>query len=223
MYALETVDLQPTHNAKPRQARISGNIRRVIDLMVHSGQRRAEAAQAVGVHDDTVRKAMLKPEVLAYLNTQKEVLRTSARARAIAKADDLLDAESESVRLDAVKYLEPPISKSEITHTHQGHIQGLTIVFAAPSEAVPMIDVTPTNADKAKLIKSLPKPVAHPAMQSDVITHIMGNAEAEPSNNKSLTHPTRRATKASHPSTLDVGGTPPRSRKRRETPPGGQK
>lgn len=222
-YAFETVTVQHERAKAPKQVRITGRIKRVIDLMVHEGQRRAEAAKTVGITDEAVRQALLKPQVLAYLNHQKGVLRTSAMARTVAVVEGLLDADSESVRLDAVKYLEPPVSKSEITHTHQGHIQGLTIVFTSPSDAAPMIDVTPQTADKAKLINSLPKPVAHPAMATDLISSVMGNGAENTNTTKSLARVQRSANKAHAPSAPHIGGAGPRPRKRVLTPPGGQK
>lgn len=222
-YAFQTVTVQHERAKEPKQVRITGRIKRVIDLMVHEGQRRAEAAKTVGITDEAVRQALLKPQVLAYLNHQKGVLRTSAMARTIHVVDGLLDAESEAVRLNAVQYLEPPISKSEITHTHQGHIQGLTIVFAAPSDAAPMIDVTPQTAEKVKLINGLPKPIAHPAMANGLISSVMGNADESTNDNKIIARVQRSANKARPAPAPHVGGAGPRKRKRVLTPPGGQK
>ena len=206
MAFLETVTLQPQPNARPRQARISAKVRAAIDAMVEHGLKRSDAAELVGLTDNALYVAMTKPEVKAYRNTRMGVFRESAEARTIAVVDRLLDAKSEAVQLDAVKYLVPPVSKSEITHTHQGDIQGLTIVFAAPSDAGPMIDVTPKSAEKAKLINSLPKPVAHPALANSLISSVMGNGDKSTNDTKNIAHVQRSANKASEPTTPHVVG-----------------
>lgn len=75
--------------------------------MVFEGQTRQVAAETAGLTDDALRKALLKPAVLAYLNDQMEVLRTGARPRALNRIIDLADrSDSDRVRLEAAKYLD---------------------------------------------------------------------------------------------------------------------
>lgn len=86
---------------------LSDNQREAIELMVFEAKQRKEAAQAVGITDEAMRQALLKPKALAYLNECMEVLRTGARPRALHKIIHLSEkAGSERVSLDAAKYLD---------------------------------------------------------------------------------------------------------------------
>lgn len=227
MALLETVTLKPQPNAKPRQVRISAKVRRAVDAMVDGGLKRDQAAKHAGITDNALYVAMTKPEVKAYRLTRMGVFRESAEARTVAVVDQLLEAESESVRLDAVKYLVPPISKSEITHTHQGHIQGLTIVFAAPTDQPMVIDAAPQQVERAKLIKSLPAPIPHPAISNSAVRDIMGNDSAKSLASLDNPHGGKQAKRVR---ALDVvpdapgpKGCRPSNSRSRARPPGGQK
>jgi hypothetical protein len=77
-----------------------------IELMVFEGMKRKEAAETAGMADISLRQALLKPHNLAYLNECMEVLRTSARPRALHKMGELLDAKTERIQFEAAKYLD---------------------------------------------------------------------------------------------------------------------
>lgn len=89
-----------------KEPRITDKQRRLVDFMVHEGMDRKRAAEAAGVTDETARLALRNPQVLAYLNEEMEVLRTSARPRALRKMGDLLDAKTERIQFEAAKYLD---------------------------------------------------------------------------------------------------------------------
>lgn len=91
-------------DAKPQV--VTRKQRAAIEAMVHDGLRRDEAAKAAGMNAEVLRRALTKPHVLAYLNEQMEVLRTSARPRALRKMADLLDAKTERIQFEAAKYLD---------------------------------------------------------------------------------------------------------------------
>jgi hypothetical protein len=78
-----------------------------IHAMVFEGLKRSEAAKVAGMSDEALRVAFTKPYVLAYLNAQQEMLRTSMRPRALNRIGELMDkADSDRVRLDAAKYID---------------------------------------------------------------------------------------------------------------------
>jgi hypothetical protein len=85
--------------ATPRQ-------RTAINAMVFEGLKRADAAKQAGITDNALRIALSKPHVLAYLNQQQEMLRTSLRPRALHKMGELLDAQAERIQFEAAKYLD---------------------------------------------------------------------------------------------------------------------
>jgi uncharacterized membrane protein YdfJ with MMPL/SSD domain len=87
--------------------KITPKQRALVDAMVGDGLPRKDAAKAVGITDETARASLLKPQVLAYLNQQKEMLRTSLQPRALLRIGSLIDkADSDRVRLDAAKYID---------------------------------------------------------------------------------------------------------------------
>ena len=158
-----TVTIQHERALAPRQARISTAVKAAIDDMVFTGAKRGDASTKAGITNHTLYVALKQPHVLAYMNSQMGVLRSSAIARTIAKAEDLMDgAESEHVRLGAIQYLNPPIARTENTHVHQHLIPGLTIVHGAYAqrEDAQILDVTPRQQPEVRRIGT---PIGHPA------------------------------------------------------------
>jgi hypothetical protein len=164
------------HRQKPK-LRVSDKIKAAIDLMVWSGRKRTDAALAVGLDESTLRKALKRPEPLAYLNGEYEALQTSARARTLFRAEDLADnSKSAAVRFQANAWIAgvdgvSPVAKGEIQHRHSGLAPGLTIVFPEqPSEPV-TIDGTATELPARpqvpiNRIGAPPRP--HPSLQPAV-------------------------------------------------------
>lgn len=156
MAATELVTVQHERAIAPRQERISRAVRIAIDAMVFDALHRKEAALKAGITDHTLYQALRKPSVLAYLNGQQGVLRTSARARTIAKAEMLMDnAESEHVQTQNLQWLAAidglaPIARSESVSVHKVITPGLTIMIGgwAPHEITAAeqqaIDITPS-------------------------------------------------------------------------------
>lgn len=90
-----------------KEPSLSQPVKLAVELMVYEGQKRGEAAETVGLKDDSLRKALTKPDVLAYLNECMEVLRTSGRPRALRKMIELVDdAKTERIQFEAAKYLD---------------------------------------------------------------------------------------------------------------------
>jgi hypothetical protein len=127
--------------------------------MVENGRTRAEAAQ------------LRRPDVLAFRNERMEVLRTSAAARTIRRASQLMDsAESERVRLDATKWVAgldgiAAVSRSEAMIDHKGLGPGLQVVIL-PSPA----QHEPGSSPPARIVPFVSRekhhrsPVPHPAI-----------------------------------------------------------
>lgn len=90
-----------------KEPALSDAVRAAVEAMVFDGCIRREAAEIAGIKDDSLRRCLTKPDVLAYFNECQEVLRTSARPRALHKIIALSEkAGSERVALDASKYLD---------------------------------------------------------------------------------------------------------------------
>jgi hypothetical protein len=166
-----------------RKTRLSGRVKAAIELMVWKGQKRDQAADSAGLHRDSLRKALKRPDVLAHMRAQMDLLRTSAAAGTISRAEHLMhNADSEHVQLDATKWLAgleglSPVAKSENVHLHRGMTPGLTIIYgdwkphviegeAAPAASQPKVNMIGTPARHPldpRFTASLPARVPHPS------------------------------------------------------------
>lgn len=187
----EVVEVQHQHAIAPRQVRISRKVRAAIDLMVHKAQKRDIAAKTVGLTDDAMRKAMHKPDVLAYMHAQQQALRTSAAARSIARVDILADeSTSDHVKLESNKFLLgiegiSVVQKSENLNVHKHFIPGLTLnIFngAAPGDDAHLIDGQAREVRSSPPINGLPTPVPHPSMRNAV--QIAPETDGQPAKTK---------------------------------------
>lgn len=153
---------------KGRKRRISAKIREAVRLTVEAGLTRPQAAERCGITDNHLYKQLRRSDVLALRSELLGVLRESARARTIAKAEQLMDgAESEHVRLDAIRYLNPNAERSENLHLHQHSTQlpGLTIIYNPPSPEV----LEAENVERArKGLKPLDVKTWNPALDVQV-------------------------------------------------------
>ena len=201
MAALATVEVHHETARAPKQVRISARVKTAIEQMVDHGRNRAEAAQIAGIADDSLYRALTKPEVLAYRNHRMRVIRESAASRTIAKAEALMDsAESEHVKLDATKWIAglegiSPVSKSESVINHKGLGPGLVIQISAPT--IPQIEgrVIGGQQSQAEFVsreKHLSLPVPHPAWGNPEISGDPGRPESEGEGEKSRRARSRR-------------------------------
>lgn len=120
--------------------------REAIHAMVFLGQKRPDAAKTAGMTDEALRVALTKTPVLAYLNEQIEVLRTSGRPRALHTMIELLDSKNDSTKFKAAEYLD---GQNRGTHT-----VGATVNVQINNE----VKVTPGYA--IKLVRGEPMPGA---------------------------------------------------------------
>jgi hypothetical protein len=111
-------------------------VRTAIEAMVFEGRKRAEAAEVAGLKDDSLRKALTKPDALAFLNECMEVLRTSARPRALHKMVDLLDAKTERIQFESAKYLDGMDRPSHAVGATQVNVQVNNTVNVTPGYVI---------------------------------------------------------------------------------------
>lgn len=121
-------------------------VKTAIEAMVYEGQKRPEAAATAGLKDDSLRKALTKPEALAFLNECMEVLRTSGRPRALRKMIELVDeAKTERIQFEAAKYLDGMDRPSHAVGATQVNVQVNNNVSVTPGY---VIDLTGDAAAK---------------------------------------------------------------------------
>jgi hypothetical protein len=122
-------------------------VREAIDMMVHIGTHRDEAAKAVGMLPKSLYKALAKPHVKRYFNEQLEVLRTAARARNFHRLESIREQDSNPMAaVNAIKTLEQLSEESSNRGAGLPTQPGLQIVIVqAPAKHPPIIDVTPND------------------------------------------------------------------------------
>lgn len=116
-----------------------------IHAMVFEGKKRPDAAKDAGLTDEAMRIALTKTNVLAYLNEQIEVLRTSGRPRALHRMVELLDAKTERIQFEAAKYLDGMDRPSHAVGATQVNVQVNNTVNVTPGYA---IDLRPDHRDQ---------------------------------------------------------------------------
>ncbi|WP_407976110.1 hypothetical protein ACJKIH_03030 [Brucella pseudogrignonensis] len=97
-----------------KEPKVTPKQRIAIEAMVFEGQTRSEAAKTANLSDEAIRSALLKPQVLAYLNECQDVLRNSLRPRALHTMGELLDSKNDSTKFKAAEYLD---GQNRGTHT----------------------------------------------------------------------------------------------------------
>lgn len=118
------VQHRPGPPAKRRAAPRTGpspKVKAAIERMIFGSTHEApvtrqEAAKAVGISDETLRAALRNPVTMKYWNEQLDVLRTSARPRALHSIAHLShSADAEGVKLKAAIYLDGGDKGSGVT------------------------------------------------------------------------------------------------------------
>jgi hypothetical protein len=114
---------------RPRATQIRGKLRSAIKAMVWQGLPRGEAAQAAGMTEHGLYKALRKPPVKAHYLAELEILRTSERARNIHALTEVREQRDNAMaRVNAVKALEQ-LGEQE-AHRSSGSVRspGMSIV-----------------------------------------------------------------------------------------------
>ncbi len=121
--------VRPIRTAKdPSKVRISSAVRTAIHEMIHNARTRSQAAEIAGIKDDTLYRALCKPEVMGYKNEVLRAFRESLAEKSLVRTDLLADtAIKETVRLQANKVLLDQdlrfAPKAQVNHTHSGEIK----------------------------------------------------------------------------------------------------
>jgi hypothetical protein len=105
---MTSVDVSPAERRVQRRNKsnpLTGKIARAVQAMVWDALPRKQAAQAAGVTEHGLYKALRKPAVKAAYLGELEVLRTSERARNIHRAIEIRDAANNKPAMEAIKWL----------------------------------------------------------------------------------------------------------------------
>lgn len=152
----EPADIAPATRqalaAKDRSApgKVTGRLRTAIEQMVWHSARRADAATTAGMTDHSLRTALKKAHVLAYMRAELGALRESERPRTLNRLAELRDQdENKNAAVSAAKALEQLSDEAYRTPAGPITAPGLVIVIQnAPEprlvgQAGVTIDITP--------------------------------------------------------------------------------
>ena len=95
---------------RSKSGRVTGRLAEAIELMIEEGKPWDDAARAVGMSARSMRKALDKPHVIAFLRTRKQVFRALASAGNISALVDVRQNSGNAMaRVQAVRALEQHI------------------------------------------------------------------------------------------------------------------
>jgi hypothetical protein len=154
MEALTTIPpaVQPSRQAiqaatasKPH--RVTGNLAIAIDLMIEHGLMWDKAGLQAGLTVRTMRLAMQRPHVVAYIKAKREVFRVHASAGNIHRLVEMRDQdENKMAVVTAIKALEQ-LGDDPQSQRAANSLPGLQIVIVQGGSAAPIVDVTPGAID----------------------------------------------------------------------------
>ena len=126
---------------RSRRGAVTGKLRIALDLMVWSGEKRADAAEKAGLADSSLRAALRKPHVLQHYNAELAALRTSLRARNVHRLDTIADtSKNDMARVASIKALETITEQAEERRPNGAvMLPGLQIVIVSGTGAPPKV------------------------------------------------------------------------------------
>ena len=119
---------------------VTAAVKTAIEAMVFEGQKRPIAAETAGLKDDSLRKALTKPDALAYLNECMEVLRTGLRPRALHTMGELLDSKNDSTKFKAAEYLDGQNRGTHTVGATQVNVQVNNTVSVTPGYVIDLTE-----------------------------------------------------------------------------------
>lgn len=141
-------NLPTSRRSKPdKPQRIEGKVKAVIERMVELGEPWNDAARACNMSARSMRKALDKPHVIAYLKARREVFRSSVNAANIHRLAQIRDAADNMPAVNAVRLLEQMDNEPQ---SRSGHAQlpGLVIQVITHSGETRVMEHHPQNEAK---------------------------------------------------------------------------
>lgn len=136
---------------RSRRNDVTGKLKEALHTMVWDAKSRKDAAEAVGLKDRSVRDALKKPHVAAFLNAEMAARRLSSRAKNLQHLDDIAaDSKNDVARVAAIKTMEL-IDVAAIEQNRPGapQLPGLQIIIVQGGPTSPIrpepIDITPNR------------------------------------------------------------------------------
>jgi hypothetical protein len=144
--------------------KVTGKLKVALDLMVWSGEKRADAAEKAGLADASLRGALRKPHVLQHYNAELAALRTSLRAKNVHRLDSIADkSKNDMAKVAAIKTMEVIADQAdEKQRPGTALLPGLQIVIVNGTSAPKVIGPAPFPAPAA-----IPQTIDHEQARAD--------------------------------------------------------
>lgn len=125
---------QPTRQAieaKTRSAagKVTGKLREAIDLMVENATPWDDAGRQVGLTARTMRLALQRPHVMAYLKARREVFRATICTANIRRLATIRDAANNLPAVQAIRVLEGMDAEHQQSVAGRAQVAGFVIVL----------------------------------------------------------------------------------------------
>lgn len=137
MSLVEIKHSTPAPIGKPtRPPRVKGKLVEACRAIVRQGQSLDEAARTAGLTTRSVRLALEKPHVIAFLKAEREVFRAYISAQNIHRAAEIRDSAGNAMaRLGAIKVIEQ-LGDDNAGGSSTSRAPGVMIVIGAPAVSV---------------------------------------------------------------------------------------
>lgn len=128
--------LQAATASKPN--RVTGKLAEAIDLMIETGSTWDKAATQAGLTVRTMRLALQRPHVIAYLKARREVFRVNACAGNIHRLVKVADSDRNAMAVVAAVKAMEQIGELEAATGGRSALPGLQIVIIqSPAARIP--------------------------------------------------------------------------------------
>ena len=152
---------------KPKRLEVRGKLRHALDAMIWEGLTSDEAATQFDFRVRSLRDALSRPHVLAYIRTEREVLRASVMPKNIHRLREIRDAADNMPAVNAIKLLE------ELGDDHSQRQSGIS---ASPGVTIRVVTVVQQPVSVEGPIYGQSKAIdvdiaAQSAPSDDIATH----------------------------------------------------
>jgi hypothetical protein len=130
----------PASVDRSKSGRVTGRLAEAIELMIEEGKPWDDAARTVGMSARSMRKALDKPHVIAFLRARKQVFRALASAGNISALVDVRQNSGNAMaRVQAVRALEQ-LEEQAGTAPHPQRAPGVVIVIESVEHAATIVE-----------------------------------------------------------------------------------
>lgn len=134
----------------PIKGRVTPTTRAALEFMAQTGADRPTAAKEVGMHPESLARALRRPHVKAVLNQMIADVRENAAQRAYLRVNNLAaTTENERMRFDASRWVAgidgiSPVQKVQGSHHHNHQFGGFE--YVRPPDVIEATTDTPSAA-----------------------------------------------------------------------------